>query len=125
MDAQTAFFCRPEKLASAIDEAIAPFVRNLIDAFRQVEPLPSLLSVAWIANDCSCSRENVRHWITNGRKIPGRKSIVKLKVVNGLTDSIHLVRLEDYEYFLDRLPAIRAQSKTMALIPTLPHYINK
>lgn len=125
MNAQTIFYCRPEELTKAIDEAVAPFTQKLIDIFRRVEPLPSVLSIAWIADDCSCGRETVRQWIVKGRKIPGWTTIVRLKVIGGLTNGRHLVRVEDYENFLERLPAVRAQSKTMALMPILPYYINK
>jgi hypothetical protein len=115
MNAQTVFFCSHEELTKAIDEAVAPFTQQLIDTFRRVEPLPSVLSIAWIADDCSCGRETVRQWIVKGRKIPGWTTIVRLKVIGGLTNSRHLVRVEDYEYFLERLPTIRAQSKSMSL----------
>lgn len=108
MQSQTLFNGSPEDIAKMINNALAPFCVQITELHNKVQPLPSLLSVARIAEDCSCSREYVRRWILQGRKLPGKDKIIKLKVVSGLTDSLHLVRREDYEDFINQFPSVRA-----------------
>lgn len=107
MPAQTLYSGSPDDIAAAMVKVLEPVIAQVDELHKKIQPLPSLLSVARIAEDCSCSREYVRKWIVTGRKIPGKDRIIKLKVVSGLTDSLHLIRREDYEDFLDHFPSVR------------------
>lgn len=104
---QTLFSGSPDDIAEMINKTLAPVVTQMAEVHKRVLPLPSLLSIVRIAEDCSCGRETVRRWIVEGRKLPGKDKTIKLKVVSGLTDGLHLVRREDYEDFLDQFPSIR------------------
>lgn len=105
---QTTFVGTPDDIKAAVLAALAPYDAMLNEVYRRVQPLPSVLSVGRIAQDCCCSRETVRRWIVEGRTLPGKDKIIKLKVIDGLTDGRHLVRRDDYESFLDQFPSVRA-----------------
>ena len=105
---QTTFVGTPDDIRAAVSTALFPHLEMLAEMYNRVQPLPSILSIKRIAQDCCCSRETVRLWIVSGRKLPGKDKIIKLKVIDGLTDGRHLVRRKDYESFLDQFPSIRA-----------------
>jgi hypothetical protein len=60
---QTTFTGTPDDIKAAVAAALAPYADVLIGIDKRVQPLPSILSIKRIAQDCCCSRETVRLWI--------------------------------------------------------------
>jgi hypothetical protein len=108
MQIHTVYAGSPDDIAAVLNRALAPLIGQVEELNRRVKPLPSILSINRIADDCCCSRESVRRWIMTGRKLPGKDKVIKLKVISGLSDNTYMIRREDYEYFLDQFPSIRA-----------------
>ena len=108
MPAQTLYSGSPDDIAAAVIKVLEPVIAQIDELHKKIQPLPALLSIARIAEDCSCGRETVRRWIVEGRRLPSQSKRIQLKVVGGLTEGRHLVRRKDYEDFLNQFPSIRA-----------------
>lgn len=105
---QTTFVGTPDDIKAAVLAALAPYDAMLNEVYRRVLPLPSILSLTRIAQDCCCSITTVRKWTTEGRKLPGKDKIIKLKIIDGLSDAKVMIRRDDYEQFINQFPSIRA-----------------
>lgn len=108
MQIHTVYTGSPEDIATAVAKSLQFMIDQIVETHSRKDKLPSLLSIAHIAEDCSCGRETVRKWIVEGRRLPGQSKRIQLKVVGGLTEGRHLVRRKDYEDFLNQFPSIRA-----------------